>query len=143
MDDCAGLAERGRVHVFDAPRQSGRGAVMLAVDDIADPADGQADHGRGTRGVEDLPEREVRPAGPDVSAERGSEQPAPLTDAALRQGEHSEQLSAGEEPEVLPYIQKARADETDHDHPRHAVRAASRVDAVFLQEPQTKPCPGE
>src|SRR5437899_3261139 len=54
MHDLARFAQGARVHILDAPRQVGRRAVVLAVDDVADAADREPDHGRGATGVEHL-----------------------------------------------------------------------------------------
>ncbi len=124
MDDHAWLAERGRVHVLDAPRRSRRRAVVLAVDDVADPADGKADHRGGATGVDELPVGELRAARPHVRSNHRAEQPAPLADAAFCEGKHAQELAAGEEPEVLPHVKQASADKSDDDHPRHPVGAA-------------------
>src|ERR1700716_1557867 len=106
MDNLARLSERRRVHVFDSPRQGGRGAVVLAIDDVSYAADGKADHRRGSAGVDDLPVGDSRPAGPDVGANHGSEQAAPLADPALRDRKHPKELSTRVKPEVFPHIKK-------------------------------------
>src|SRR6266851_1401432 len=137
------LAQRRGVHVFDPPRQRGRRAVVLAVDDVADAADGHADHGRGATRVDDLPVRESRPAGPYVGPDHRAEQAAPLADATLREGKDPEQRSARKELEVLPHIKEACADEAEDDHVRDTVRAAGHVDPVFLEKPQAKPRCGQ
>src|SRR5204863_6403102 len=80
---------------------------------------------------------------PDVSADHGSEQPAPLADATLGQGEHAEDLAAGEDPEVLPDVEKASADEADHDHPGEAVARVLEVGHVLAQQPEAEPRGGE
>ena len=51
-----GLTQGVRVDVLDAPRQGGRAPVMLAVDDVADPADREPDHRRRAARVDQLPE---------------------------------------------------------------------------------------
>ncbi len=143
MDDHAGLTQRRGVHVLDAPWRDGRCAVMLAVDDVADPSDGKADHRGRSAGVDELPVRESSAPSPHVSPRHGPEQPAPLADASFGQREHSEDLAAGEEPEVLPHVQKARADQAQPHHPGDAVGAACRVDPVLLQQPEAEARPGE
>ena len=44
------------------------------------------------------------PGSPSVFWLTYSEEPAPLADAALGQGEDAKELAACEEPEVLPHI---------------------------------------
>ena len=103
MNDLARLAERVLVDVLDTPREVGRRAVMLPVDDVADAADRESDHcARATR-VDDLPERELRSPRPDVGANHRAEEPAPLADAAFGQRQRPQGV-AREEPEVLPHI---------------------------------------
>src|SRR5438876_1168523 len=103
VDDLAGLPEGVLVDVLDAPGKICRRAVVLAVDDVPDAADREPDHRAGAAGVDDLPERELRPARPDVGAHHCPEEPAPLADAALRESEHAQQV-AREDSEVLPHV---------------------------------------
>src|SRR4029077_15922645 len=87
-------------------------------------------------GVEDLPERVVRAARPDVDAEHRAEQAAPLADPAFGQSEHPQPRGAREDAPVLPDVEKTRADQPERDHPREPVAGALEVGDVFLQEPE-------
>src|SRR5438552_18570041 len=136
MDNLAWLAQRVRVDVLDAPGEGGRRAVMLSVDDVADAADGQSEHGRWSTGVQDLPEGVLRPARPDDDSHHGAEQAAPLADAAFGQGEYPQELSVGEEPEVLPHIEKTGADKAQGHHPGEAVAGAGEIGDVLLEQPE-------
>ncbi len=79
---------------------------------------------------------------PDVGAEDGPEQAAPLADPALSDIEDVDQL-AGEELEVLPHIKDAGSDQPKDHHPRDAVGAMTDVDLVLAEQPQTEACRGE
>src|SRR5581483_4283070 len=138
VDDLAGLAERVGVHVGHAPGQVRRRAVVLAVDDVADAADRQADHGAGAAAVDDLPERKLRAPRPQERADDRAEQAAPLADPALGDREDPQQVPV-EELEVLPDVQQPGADEADDDHPEDAVGQAARVDALPVEEPHAEP----
>src|SRR5450759_64926 len=118
----ARLAQRVRVDVLDAPGKVGRRAVMLAVDDVPDAADREADHRRRSGGVHDLPEGERGAPSPDISAHHRSEQTAPLADATLGDEEDPGQL-ARKKLEVLPHVKKAGPDQSHYHHPRDPVRA--------------------
>src|SRR5256885_11824215 len=83
MDRLARLTERQRVHVVHRPGQVGRDRVVLAVDDVADAADGEAKRGGGADGVQDLAVVDLVPTAPEVPPEQTPEDPAPLVDAAL------------------------------------------------------------
>src|SRR5205823_8145502 len=117
------------VDVLDAPGQVGRGAVVLAVDDVADPADCEADESARPSGIDDLPERlSVAPA-PQVGADDGAEEAAPLADPALIQVQDAHPL-ADELLVVLPDEKEAGADQAHYDHPDGCVGDSGRFDAV-------------
>src|SRR3981081_1524242 len=104
MDHQSRLSEGMGVHIADPPRQGRRDPVVLAVDDIPDPAHAETHQGRKADRVEQLPEadcwrgdvprvsrarRSLRAAdppvavGPDPDPEHGPEDAAPLADPAL------------------------------------------------------------
>ena len=142
MHHLAGLAEGVGVHVLHAPGQGGGRSVVLAVDDVADAADCEPDHRRRPARVDQLQIGDAGAARPDVGAEPGAEEAAPLADAAFGDEEDMDELP-GEKLEVLPDIEDARADQPQDHHPGHAVRTVRDVDLVLAQQPQTEARRGE
>lgn len=143
MHDLSWLAQRVLIDVLHSPGQGRRRPVVLTVDHVADAADGQPDHRCGTTRVDDLPERVVRAARPNVDADHRSEQATPLADAALGQRKHAQPLAVGEDPPVLPDVKGTGSHQAQRDHPRQPVSRVFQVGNVFAQEPEAEPGGGD
>src|SRR5438067_6917934 len=113
------LAERVRVREADADalRRRARGGVVLAVDDVADPADGETERDSRSGRVGAEPDRHAAPDGRDVPAEDAANGRTPDGDSA---GPDKEDLQRVGEV-VLPLIDdmnEPRTDDPGHDAPR-------------------------
>ena len=138
MHDPPGLSQRVLVDVLHTPRERGRRPVVLTVDHVADAADSEPDHRGGPARVDDLPERVVGPPRPHVDSDKSAEQAAPLADAALGQSEDAQPLAVGEDPPVLPNVQRPGADKAERDHPRQSVARVFEIGYVLTQQPEAE-----
>src|SRR5438067_11445540 len=102
---------------------------MVTVDDATDPAHGLAQQRPRAAGVQILPEGFAVAAAPDVGAQDGSEEAAPLADPALVHVEHPDPVT--DEPlVVLPDEEQAGPDQAGEHHPDGRVGDLGRFDAV-------------
>src|SRR5260221_4326701 len=150
VDHRAGVAEGMGVDVADAPGQRRRGSVVLAVDDVADPAHREPDQRRQAHRVEQLPEvdlgrGDVPPVGrarlslraayppvpvrPDPDPQHRSEDAAPLADPAFVDVEDLERRCLEQVP-VLEDEVDARSEQADDHRPEGAVVDLVAVDPV-------------
>src|SRR5256885_3727395 len=117
--DRSGLPKRVWMREADADpfRRRARGGVVLAVDDVADPADGETERDSRSGRVGAEPDRHAAPDGRDVPAEDAANGRTPDGDSA---GPDKKDLERVGEV-VLPLIDdmnKPRADDPGHDAPR-------------------------
>src|SRR5688572_18022632 len=127
--DRAWLAERQRMRVTDAPRDTGaRRGVVLAVDDVADAADGEPERDADDRRVEHEAERQAEAPRGDVAEDRRAERSPHGANATVPDREGLDRVPGVAGPAV-EQMHEPRADEPAGDD-----REGEGVDALILDQ---------